>query len=367
MRTDAADRNFWHGRRVFLTGHTGFKGSWLALRLHGLGARVTGYALSPPTEPNLHDLCRLGEFVTGHIADIRDAERLGRAMAGANPEFVFHLAAQPLVRESYRRPAETFEVNVIGTVNLLEAVRSCRNVRSVVVITSDKCYENREWVWGYRENDRLGGQDPYSASKGCAELATAAYAASFFNPASHAQHGVAVATARAGNIIGGGDWARDRLVPDFFRAVFAGEQLVLRSPAATRPWQHVLDPLEGYLLLARRLAEQGPAFAGAWNFGPLESDVRTVEEVVQRLCSTWGDGISYGIDSGPHPHEARALTLDCAKARELLGWRPTWGFAEALAQTVAWTRAWREGHDLREVCQAQIEQHAADASRPGQP
>jgi CDP-glucose 4,6-dehydratase len=360
-----ADRTFWRGRRVFLTGHTGFKGSWFALRLHGLGALVTGYALAPPTEPNLHDLCRLGELVASHTADIRDAERLGRAMAEARPEIVFHLAAQPLVRESYRRPAETFEVNVMGTVNLLEAVRFCRSVRAVVVVTTDKCYENREWIWGYRETDRLGGSDPYAGSKACAELATAAYAASFFKPAAHAQHGVAVATARAGNIVGGGDWAPDRLVPDFFRAALAGEQLQLRSPAATRPWQHVLEPIEGYLLLARRLAEQGPAYAGAWNFGPLETDVRTVEEVVRRLCAAWGGGICYEVDGGPHPHESRALKLDCAKARELLDWRPAWDFEEGLAETVAWTRAWREGHDPRDLCREQIARHEADASRPG--
>jgi CDP-glucose 4,6-dehydratase len=362
-----ADPSFWHGRRVFLTGHTGFKGSWLALRLHGLGAVVTGYALAPPTEPNLHDLCRLGELVASHTADIRDAERLGRAMAEADPEVVFHLAAQSLVRESYRRPAETFEVNVMGTANLLEAVRACRGVRAVVVVTTDKCYENREWVWGYRETDRLGGRDPYAGSKACAELAAAAWTASFFESASHGRHGVAVATARAGNIIGGGDWAPDRLVPDFFRAALAGERLRLRSPTATRPWQHVLDPIEGYLLLARHLAEQGPEFGGPWNFGPLERDVRTVEEVVRRLCSAWGGGISFEVDRGPHPHESRTLKLDCAKARELLGWRPAWGLEEALGETVAWTRGWHEGRDPRELCLAQIARHAAVASRPGQP
>jgi CDP-glucose 4,6-dehydratase len=362
-----ADRSFWHGRRVFLTGHTGFKGSWLALRLHGLGAAVTGYALRPPTEPNLHDLCRLGELATSHVADIRDPETLGRAMAGADPEIVFHLAAQSLVRESYRRPAETVDVNVMGTVNLLEAVRSCRSVRAVVVVTTDKCYENREWVWGYREEDRLGGRDPYASSKACAELVTAAWTASFFDPASHDRHGVAVATARAGNIVGGGDWAPDRLVPDFFRAALAGESLRLRSPAATRPWQHVLDPIEGYLLLARRLVEQGPVFGGPWNFGPFEHDVRPVEEVVQRLCAAWGGGVTYEVDGGTHPHESRALKLDCAKARELLGWRPVWGIEEALGETVAWTRGWREGRDPRELCLAQMARHDADASRPGRP
>ena len=355
------DSSFWRGRRVFLTGHTGFKGSWLALRLHGLGANVAGYALAPPTEPSLYDLCRLDDRVSSVVADIRDAERLRRAMADADPEFVFHLAAQSLVRESYRRPAETYAVNVMGTVNLLEAVRACRRIRSVVLVTTDKCYENREWVWGYRETDRLGGSDPYASSKACAELAAAAWTASFLDPARHAEHGVALATARAGNIIGGGDWAADRLLPDFFRAVFAGQGLRLRSPDATRPWQHVLDPIEGYLLLARRLAERGPAFGGAWNFGPDERDVRTVEEVIRRCCAAWGPEAAYGVDAGEHPHESRTLKLDCAKARDLLGWRPSWGIEQAVTETVSWTRAWRAGGDPREICREQIARHVAAA------
>lgn len=357
------ERSFWCGRRVFLTGHTGFKGAWLALRLHDLGAKVAGYALAPPTEPSLHRICRLDDLVPSSVADIRDAERLRRAMAETSPEVVFHLAAQSLVRESYRRPAETYEVNVMGTVNLLEAVRSCRDIRSVVLVTTDKCYENREWVWGYREIDRLGGSDPYASSKTCAELAAAAWTSSFLDPARHAEHGVALATVRAGNIIGGGDWAADRLLPDFFRAVSAGRRLLLRSPNATRPWQHVLDPIKGYLLLAQRLAERGPAFGGAWNFGPDERDVRTVEEVVRRCCAAWGPEAAWDVDAGEHPHESRTLKLDCAKAREQLDWRPSWGIEEAVAETVSWTRGWQAGDDPREICRDQIARHAAAGRR----
>jgi CDP-glucose 4,6-dehydratase len=361
-----AGRPFWQGRRVLVTGHTGFTGSWLALHLHDLGARVAGYALAPPTEPSLYELCRLDALVSSTVADIRDRGALAVAAAAADPEVIIHLAAQPLVRESYRQPAETWEVNVMGTVNLLEAARACRNLRAVVLVTSDKCYENREWVWGYRETDRLGGADPYASSKAAAELAAAAWTSSFFPRVRHAEHGVALATARAGNIVGGGDWAAERLAPDFFRAILAGERLLLRNPGATRPWQHVLDPLEGYLLLAERLAERGAAFGGSWNFGPDQREVRTVEQVARRLCAAWGDGAAYGVDAGSHPHESRALTLDSAKARALLGWRPAWGFEEAIAETTAWVRDWQEGRDPRDICRDQIARHAAAlAALPG--
>ena len=354
-----ADRRFWEGRRVFVTGHTGFKGSWLCLALHRLGARVTGYALAPPTEPNLFELCRCGELVASLTADVRDAERLRSELAAAAPEVVFHLAAQPLVRESYLRPAETYDVNVMGTVNLLEAVRACPGVRAVVVVTTDKCYENREWVWGYRETDRLGGHDPYASSKACAELAASSWAASFFPAAAHARHGVAVATARSGNVIGGGDWAADRIVPDFVRAALAGERLLVRAPGSVRPWQHVLDPLEGYLLLARRLHKDGPVCGGAWNFGPDERDIRSVEELVGKLSAAWGTGGRWEADTGDRPHETATLKLDSSKARSLLGWRPRWGIDAAVEKVVEWSHGYRDGGDLRRLCLDQIEAHGS--------
>ena len=351
------EQRFWEGRRVFVTGHTGFKGSWLCLQLHRLGARVTGYALPPPTEPNLFTLCRLDGIVASVIADVRDGERLRREIAAADPEVVFHLAAQPLVRESYRRPAETYAVNLMGTVNLLEAVRACARVGSVLVVTSDKCYENREWVWGYRESDRLGGYDPYASSKACVELAVASWTSSFFNPDDHARHRVAIATARAGNIVGGGDWAAERLVPDFVRAVLNGQPLAVRAPLATRPWQHVLDPLAGYLLLARRLFEAGPRFNGGWNFGPSERDVRTVAEVVQKFAAAWGPDARWEDQGGSHPHETATLKLDCSKARGLLGWKPRWHLDAAVEKVVEWTRGYRDGQDCRELCLSQIDAH----------
>jgi CDP-glucose 4,6-dehydratase len=354
-----ADRRFWEGRRVFVTGHTGFKGSWLCLHLQSLGAKVAGYALAPPTDPSLYDLCRVGELVDSVEADIREAARLRREMSAADPEVVFHLAAQPLVRDSYQRPAETYEVNVLGTVNLLEAVRACPRVRSVVVVTTDKCYENREWVWGYRETDRLGGHDPYASSKACAELAAASWTASFFPAAEHSRHGVALATARSGNVIGGGDWAADRIVPDFVRAALAGRPLLVRAPRSVRPWQHVLDPLEGYLLLARRLHEDGPRFAGAWNFGPDERDIRSVEELVGKLAAAWGTGAGWEADTGAHPHETALLKLDSSKARSLLGWRPRWDIDAAVGKVVEWSRSYRDGLDLRQICLDQIRAHEA--------
>lgn len=351
------DRRFWEGRRVFVTGHTGFKGSWLCLQLHRLGARVTGYALPPPTDPNLYALCRIDGIVTSVIADVRDGERLRREMTAADPEVVFHLAAQPLVRESYRRPAETYEVNLMGTVNLLEAVRDCAQVRSVLVVTSDKCYENREWVWGYRETDRLGGYDPYASSKACAEMAVAAWTASFFNPEEHTRHRVAIATARAGNIIGGGDWAAERLVPDLVRAILNGQPLAVRAPLATRPWQHVLDPLAGYLRLAQLLFEEGPRYNGGWNFGPGERDIRTVAEVVEKFVAVWGPGATWKAAGGSHPHETATLKLECSKARDRLGWKPRWDLDSAVEKVVEWTRGYRDGHDCRELCLTQIDDH----------
>jgi len=357
------DQRFWQGKRVFLTGHTGFKGSWLSLWLHALGAEVTGYALEPPTEPSLFDLARVGELMASVIADIRDREALARSLAGAAPEIVIHMAAQPLVRDSYKIPVETYAVNVLGTVHLLEAVRQCPSVRGVVVVTTDKCYDNKEWVWGYRENEPLGGYDPYSSSKACAELVTAAYRSSYFNSRDQGCHRAAVATARAGNVIGGGDWAADRLVPDCVRALLAGEPVRVRNPAAIRPWQHVLEPLSGYLLLAQQLVERGNAFDSAWNFGPPEDDARPVLWLVEQLCALWGEGARVALDPGEHPHEAHYLKLDCAKARSELGWRPRWDLERALTAIVDWTRAYHDGTDVREVCLAQLHEYVDSESK----
>lgn len=341
--------SFWHGKRVFLTGHTGFKGGWLSLWLQAMGAEVHGYALNPPTEPNLFTVAEAGKgMASSEITDIRDADKLRQAMQAARPEIVFHLAAQPLVRYSYAQPAETYAVNVMGTVNLLEAVRATPGVKAVVNVTTDKCYENREWVWGYRENEPMGGFDPYSSSKGCAELVTAAYRRSFLAPA-----GIALASARAGNVIGGGDWAADRLIPDFLRALDAGETLRIRSPQSTRPWQHVLEPLSGYLMLAERLYADGAAFAEAWNFGPSDEDARSVQWIVGRLAEMRKD-VNWQCDETPQPHEAHYLKLDSSKARIQLDWQPRWQLATALDKTVEWHQAWRDRQNMHATTLAQI-------------
>lgn len=353
---------FWNGRRVFLTGHTGFKGSWLCLWLHTLGAEVTGYALDPPTDPSLFDLSGVGKLITSITGDVRDGKKLTGALTAARPEIVIHMAAQPLVRDSYKIPAETYEINVMGTVNLLEAVRNCASVKAVINVTTDKCYENQEWIWGYRENDRLGGYDPYSNSKACSELVTAAYRSSYFNPGEYVRHGIALATVRAGNVIGGGDWATDRLLPDCARSVLKGERILIRSPQAIRPWQHVLEPLAGYLMLAQRLYEDGAPFSESWNFGPDESDARTVEWLVRTFCSRWGGRASYEVEQGEHPHEAHYLKLDCSKAKARLGWHPRWGLDEAIGRIIDWTRTYQDGNDVKAVCREQIEAYMS-ASR----
>jgi CDP-glucose 4,6-dehydratase len=345
---------FWQGKKVFLTGHTGFKGSWLCLWLSRLGAHITGYALEPPTDPSLFELARVGELVDSCIADVRDLERLKAEMLRASPDVVIHMAAQPLVRDSYRIPVETYSINVMGVVHLLEAVRSCPGVKAVVNVTTDKCYENREWVWGYRENEPLGGFDPYSNSKGCSELVTASYRSSFFNPGCFSKHGVGLASARAGNVIGGGDWAGDRLIPDIIRAILAGDPVRIRNPHAIRPWQHVLEPLSGYLALAQRLYEDGAEYAESWNFGPADEDARPVEWIVQRMCRQWGAGARYEIDDGDHPHEAHYLKLDCSKARSGLGWHPRWNLEKALDSIIGWTQSYRSGDDLQKICLEQI-------------
>ncbi len=345
---------FWRDRRVFLTGHTGFKGSWLSLWLQSLGAEVWGFSLAPPSEPNLFGVARVADGMHSRHGDIRDLDALRAAMQAAKPEVVIHMAAQALVRPSYDDPVETFASNVMGTVHVLEAVRGTRGVRAVVNVTSDKCYENREWVWGYRENDPMGGYDPYSSSKGCAELVTAAYRNSFFNPGRHAEHGVALASVRAGNVIGGGDWAIDRLIPDFMRAILAGQAVVIRSPNAIRPWQHVLEPLHGYLALAERLYLEGPAYAGGWNFGPQDSDARDVEWIVEHLTRLWGEGAAWRLDERPQLHEAHYLKLDISKVRMKLGWEPRWHLDQALAAVVAWYRAWSGNEDMRAFSLGQI-------------
>ena len=345
---------FWDGRVVLVTGHTGFKGGWLALLLARLGARVHGYALKPPTEPCLFVAAGVASVLAGHtVADIRDTLTLRRTVEAVRPEIVFHLAAQPLVRQSYLDPVETYDVNVMGTVHLLGAVRATPGVLAVVNVTTDKCYDNREWPWGYREVEPLGGRDPYSSSKACAEIVTAAYRDSFL-----AESGIGVATARAGNVIGGGDWAPDRLVPDFFRAVQTGRPLEVRYPDATRPWQHVLEPVSGYVLLAEKLASDRKGHAEPWNFGPSDDDARPVAWLLDQLVERVR-GAAWQHAGGEHLHEAGYLKLDSSKARTRLGWQPRWKLDEALDRTVEWHSAWRHGDDMREVCVRQIDMHCA--------
>jgi CDP-glucose 4,6-dehydratase len=352
------DSAFWKGKKVFITGHTGFKGSWLCLWLHKLGAKVTGYALTPPTEPSLFELCKVSELVNSIIGDIRKRDELTEAMQAASPEIVIHMAAQPLVRDSYKNPVDTYEINVMGTVNLFEAVRNCKTVKAVVNVTTDKCYENKEWIWGYRENEPMGGYDPYSNSKACSELMTSAYRSSFFNPRDYSNHGVALASARAGNVIGGGDWATDRLIPDCIRALLKEEKIVIRNPNAIRPWQHVLEPLSGYMLLAQKLYENGPRFAEGWNFGPDDRDAKPVEWIVKRICDKWGNNTYYEIDKGEHPHEAHYLKLDCSKAKSALGWQPRWDLEKAIDSIIEWTVAYKENKDLRQICLDQIKEYS---------
>ena len=350
---------FWNGKRVLITGHTGFKGSWLSLWLQALGARVTGYALPLPTAPNLFTIADVQRDMTHVEADVRDLESLQQAFSNARPEIVVHMAAQPLVRYSYQKPVETYAVNVMGTVHLLEAVRGCPGVKAVVVVTTDKCYENREWIWGYRETDPMGGYDPYSNSKGCAELVSAAYRSSFFGAADHPQHGVALATARAGNVIGGGDWAQDRLVPDVLAAFEQGRCVQIRNPQAVRPWQHVLEPLRGYLTLAQHLFEQGSDFAEGWNFGPTQEDAQPVEWIVDRMAAMWGPGAQWESSKGPHPHEAQYLKLDISKARSRLAWQPSLNLEEALKLVIDWARQRQTRGDMRQATLDQIRVYQA--------
>ncbi len=348
------NRGFWRNRRVLLTGHTGFKGAWLSLWLQSMGAEIQGVALAPAATPNLFDSARVGLDMRSCIQDIRNLDSMKSLVSKFKPEVLFHLAAQPLVRASYVDPVETYSTNIMGTVNILEAARHCESVRAVVNVTTDKCYENKELLWGYRETDAMGGDDPYSSSKGCAELVTAAYRRSFFSRGT-----TLLATARAGNVIGGGDWAADRLVPDILRAFERGLPAVLRNPKATRPWQHVLEPLAGYLELAEKLYSGFGGWDDAWNFGPAFDDAREVGWIADYLSLKWGRSSLWRVDDSPQPHEATLLRLDITKATTLLDWRPHWTLSEALDKIVDWHKGWLNGDDARKLCLEQIAEFTA--------
>lgn len=341
---------FWHRKKVFLTGHTGFKGSWLSLWLQSLGANVTGYALPPPTTPNLFTLANVADGMQSVIGDVRDYDALKNTMQAHKPEIVIHMAAQPLVRYSYKEPVETFATNVMGTVHVLEAARHIDSVKTIINVTTDKCYENDESNRGYHENDRLGGHDPYSSSKACSELVTSSYRDAYF------QQGPALASARAGNVIGGGDWAADRLIPDIINSCLQSRPVLIRHPHALRPWQHVLEPLSGYLLLAQRLHESPAEYAESWNFGPLPDDIQPVSWIADRITQLWGHSASWKLDGGKHPHEATYLRLDCTKAASKLGWQPRWNITKGLEETVHWYRAYHQNQPVRDITLAQIQQ-----------
>ncbi len=347
-------KDFWLGKRVFVTGHTGFKGSWLCMWLQNMGAIVQGYALPPPTRPSLFETSNLSSKIHSVEGDIQNLEQLYKSMHAFKPEIVFHLAAQSLVRLSYESPLETYGTNVMGTVSLLEAVRKIGHIKAIVNITSDKCYENQEWLWGYRESEPMGGFDPYSSSKGCAELITASYRRSFFNLDKYHEHGCALASARAGNVIGGGDWALDRLMPDILKAFSNNQTVTIRNPNAIRPWQHVLEPLSGYLMLAEKLYNEGPLFAEGWNFGPKDENTQSVKWILEYLTAQWGEGASWQLDETNQPHEANFLKLDCSKANAQLGWQPLWGLEHTLDRTVKWYKAWRNGADMYNYSMTEI-------------
>ena len=345
--------SFWRGKRVFLTGHTGFKGSWLSLWLQSLGAELHGLALEPPTTPNLFTVAQVASgMASSTIGDIRDLATVQKAMQASQADIVIHMAAQPLVRLSYAEPVQTYATNVMGTVHVLESARHTPSVKAVVVVTTDKCYENKEWAWGYREDEPMGGHDPYSNSKGCAELVTSAYRSSFLQSS-----GIFVASARAGNVIGGGDWAADRLVPDILRAFEQSQPVVIRNPHATRPWQHVLEPLSGYLSLAEHLYTEGQAFAEGWNFGPKDDDAQPVQWIVEHMVKGWGNEASWQQDGGTHPHEANYLKLDISKAKARLGWQPRWSLQQALQASVEWHQQWLVGANMKAFTMSQIAQY----------
>lgn len=354
---------FWKNKKVFITGHTGFKGSWLCLWLQSLGAEIVGYGLVPPTKPNLFELANVRKGMVSIIGDVRDGIKITKCLSEFLPDIVIHMAAQPLVRRSYADPVETYSTNVMGTVNLLDAVRRIPSVRAVVVVTTDKCYENNEWLWGYRETEALGGFDPYSSSKGCAELVTAAYRNSFFNPEAYSMHKVALASVRAGNVIGGGDWAEDRLIPDILKSFEESKPAIIRSPDSIRPWQHVLEPLNGYMLLAENLYNSGISYAEAWNFGPNDEDTKTVRWIVDQLAHQWGENASWIDDQGINPHEANYLKLDCSKARGLLNWAPKWSLSQTLKYIIIWHKAYINKSDMRAISLDQIKSYSLGEER----
>ena len=360
MKVAYVDPIFWRDKRVFLTGHTGFKGGWLSLWLSSMGAKVTGYALAPITEPNFYESAGIANVINySYTADIRDLKRLSSAINAADPEIVIHMAAQPLVRHSYDNPTETYATNVMGTVHILDCIRSVKSVRATVVITTDKCYENKEWFWGYRENEPMGGYDPYSSSKGCAELVVSAFRQSYFSDAQYSQHHNAIASARAGNVIGGGDWSQDRLIPDALKAFETKTPLMIRNPLAIRPWQHVLEPLSGYLVLAQSLYKEGTKFSGAWNFGPRDEDVRSVQEVINLLIQALPSSAKWGRDESEQPHEAYSLKLDCSKAKEYLGWMPKWSLETAIQNISEWQKAFLAKEDMQKISLQQIHNYQA--------
>ncbi len=342
---------FWNGKRVFLTGHTGFKGSWLSIWLNSMGAIVKGFSLTPNTSPSLFIEANIDDLIESEIGDIRDLNAISTSMKIFNPDVLIHMAAQPLVRLSYKEPVETYSTNVMGTVHVLEAARACANLKAIVSVTTDKCYENQEWPWGYRENEPMGGHDPYSSSKGCAELVTSAYRKSFFS----SEDSPALASARAGNVIGGGDWAENRLIPDILRAFENSVPVIIRNPLSTRPWQHVLEPLSGYLMLAEALFEKGDLFAEAWNFGPNDQDCQPVDWILNKMTKTWGENASWKLDTDNNPHEAGFLKLDCSKVKSRLKWEPKWNLDFTLDLIVKWHQDWRSGKNTQKQCLQEIE------------
>ena len=348
------DSSFWNGKRVFLTGHTGFKGSWLSLWLHSMGSTVKGYALTPPTTPSLFDEANVSRIIQSEIGDIRDLQKLKASMRSFNPDILIHMAAQPLVRLSYKEPLETYETNIMGTAKVLESARACENLKAIISVTTDKCYENKEWLWGYREDEPMGGFDPYSSSKACAELVTSAFRRSFMQ-----EQGIGLASARAGNVIGGGDWADDRLIPDILRAFEEKRPVIIRNPSATRPWQHVLEPLSGYLNLAQKLYESPMEYAEGWNFGPLDEDARPVDWILNHLVARW-PGASWHLDKDSHPHEAGYLKLDISKAKSRLHWKPIWRLEQTLEKITRWHQAWLSKQDIQSLCLDEINEYMSD-------
>jgi CDP-glucose 4,6-dehydratase len=350
-------KEFWKGKRVLITGHTGFKGSWLSLWLQSVGSDVLGYALQPPTQPSLFEIAHIGSGMESIVGDVRNFDFLKSVIVENEPEIIFHMAAQSVVKYSYDNPIETYSTNVMGTVNLLEAVRKLGGRRSVIIVTSDKCYENNEWVWGYRENDALGGRDPYSNSKACAELVTSAFRSSFFQADNFPRHSISVASVRAGNVIGGGDWTNNQLVPDVMTAFMGRRPVLIRSPSAIRPWQFVLEPLDGYISLAELLWTSGAEFAEGWNFGPEDDDAKPVSWIVENLSKLWDEGACWEVDRSIHPPEAKSLKLDSSRAKDYLAWSPKLRLSQALEWVVEWYKAYHKGEDVQKITKSQISKY----------